>query len=123
MSGADQIISTPDFPGLVFGTGGNITVEVGASVAGGPTGVYAQKFGIGTLSNQGAIDGGTGAANSVGGVGGVGVLGGLGQTIDRLINATGATISGGKGGSGTSVGDGGGGGSGCIQLRRDQHSE
>jgi hypothetical protein len=58
MSGANQVISTPDFPGPVFGTGGNITVEVGASIAGGPTGVYAQNFGIGTLSNQGAIDGG-----------------------------------------------------------------
>ena len=54
MSGANQIISTPDFPGPVFSTGGNITVEVGASIAGGPTGVYAQNFGIGTLSNQGA---------------------------------------------------------------------
>ena len=43
MSGVNQIISTPDFPGPVFGTGGNITVEVGASIAGGPTGVYAQN--------------------------------------------------------------------------------
>ena len=41
MSGANQIISTPDFPGPVFGTGGNITVEVGASIAGGPDGVDA----------------------------------------------------------------------------------
>ena len=44
-------------------------IGVRSSIAGGPTGVYAQNFGIGTLSNQGAIDGGTGAPNSVGGVG------------------------------------------------------
>jgi fibronectin-binding autotransporter adhesin len=111
MSGANQVISAPDFGGPVFGTGGNITVELGASIEGGPTGVYAQNFGIGTLSNQGAIFGGRGGfPNSADSVGGVGVLVNLGQTIDLLMNANAATISGGQGKSGASssaVGNGG----------------
>jgi len=107
VSGANQVISTPDFPGPVFGTGGNIIVEVGASIGGGPTGVYAQNFGIGTLSNQGAIDGATGALN--GGVGGIGVLTNSGQTINLLSNAASATISGGANGSRSSGGLGGAG--------------
>ena len=50
-SGADRTISSPSFPGPIFGTpGGDITVDFGASVAGHPTGVYARKCGIGTLT-------------------------------------------------------------------------
>ena len=45
-SGKDQTISSPSFPGPVFGKGGDITVDAGASVAGGPTGVYARNCGI-----------------------------------------------------------------------------
>ncbi len=53
-SGANQTISSPSTPGPIFGkgTGGNITVDAGASVAGGPTGVYAKNCGIGTLGEQ-----------------------------------------------------------------------
>ena len=54
-SGKNQTISSPSFPGPIFGKGGNITVDAGASVAGGPTGVYAKNCGIGALTNSGAI--------------------------------------------------------------------
>ena len=97
MSGANQVISTPDFPGPVFGTGGNITVDVGASIAGGPTGVYAQNFGIGTLSNQGAINGGPGSLGSPGASAGAGVANA--NTITTLVNS--GVINGGAGPSGT----------------------
>jgi PEP-CTERM motif len=101
-SGADQVISSPSTPGPIFGTGGDITVDSGASVAGGPTGVYAQNCGIGALSNSGAIDGAAGAS------GGIGVRAASGQTIDLLSNATSGTISGGGGSSGFSPGGAGG---------------
>ena len=110
-SGAGHTISSPSFPGPVFGTGGDITVDAGASVAGGPTGVYAQDCGIGVLSNSGAIDGAAGAS---GGPGGIGVRANSGQTMDLLTNATGATISGGGGGSGPSGGTAAAGGVGVA---------
>jgi PEP-CTERM motif len=100
-SGADQIISSPATPGPVFGTGGDVTVDPGASVAGGPTGVYARNCGIGALNNNGAIGGAAGAS---GGPGGIGVRAGSGQTIDLISNAFAATISGGGGGSGGGTG-------------------
>ena len=56
-SGQNQTISSPSFPGPIFGKGGDITVDAGASIAGGPTGVYAKNCGIGALSNSGAIGG------------------------------------------------------------------
>src|SRR5271166_6202497 len=45
-SGKNQTISSPSFPGPIFGKGGNITVDAVASIAGGPTGVYARNCGI-----------------------------------------------------------------------------
>jgi hypothetical protein len=51
-SGHNRSISSPSTPGPVFGKGGNITVDAGASIAGGPTGVYAENCGIGALSNS-----------------------------------------------------------------------
>ena len=105
-SGKDRTISSHSFPGPVFGTGGDITVDVWASVAGGPTGVYARNCGIGALSNGGAIGGATvGHAP-----GGIGVRANSGQIIDLLTNATGATISGGAGGSSSGLGLAGGAG-------------
>src|SRR5271155_3610521 len=106
-SGADQTISSPLFPGPIFGTGGDITIDAGASVAGGPTGVFAQDCGIAALSNSGSI-GGTAAAS--GGRGGIGVLAASGQTVDLLTNATGARIgSGGSGPADATAGTGGAG--------------
>ncbi len=112
-SGADRTISSSPFPGPILATGGDITVDAGASVAGGPTGVYAQDCGIGVLSNSGAIDGGAGA---LGVPGGVGVRADLDQTINSLSNAAGATISGGDGGSGPSNAAGGAGGVGVSNF-------
>ena len=69
--------------GPIKGTGADVKVSAGTTVAGGPTGVLAAS-GIGTLTNGGVIAGANGAksANGVaGGVGGVGVLAELGQTI------------------------------------------
>jgi hypothetical protein len=91
-SRANQTIWSASTPGPIFGTGGNITIDSGASVAGGPTGVYAQNCGIGALKNSGAIRGARGAP------GGIGVWVNSGQTVDLLTNATGGTISGGNGG-------------------------
>src|SRR5271166_4302517 len=54
-SGKNRTISSSSTPGPIFGKGGNITVDAGASIAGGPTGVYAKNCGIGALSNSGAI--------------------------------------------------------------------
>jgi hypothetical protein len=103
-NGTNQIISSPSTPGPILATGGDITIDVGAGVAGGPTGVAAQNCGIGALSNSGAIGG---AAGGHGGAGGVGVLAASGQTVDLLTNAKGATIRGGNGGSGVTPGAGG----------------
>jgi hypothetical protein len=90
----NQVISTADYPGPVYSDGGDITVDAGASIAGGPTGVYAENYGIGTLSNNGEIIG----ANFAGGVqGGIGVKVASGQTVNLLSNVNGATISGGNG--------------------------
>ena len=112
-SDADRTISSSSFPGPILATGGDITVDAGASVAGGPTGVYAQDCGIGVLSNSGAIDGGAGA---LGVPGGVGVRANSDQTINSLSNAAGATISGGDGGSGPSKAAGGAGGAGVSNF-------
>jgi hypothetical protein len=99
-SGADRV-SSPSTPGPIFGKGGNITVNAGTSIAGGPTGVYARNCGIGALSNSGAIGG---AAGGSGAPGGIGVRTNSGQTVDLLTNATGATIRGGDGGSASAGG-------------------
>jgi hypothetical protein len=112
-SGADQTISSSSFPGPILATGGDITVDAGASVAGGPTGAYAQDCGIGVLSNSGAIDG---AAGALGVPGGIAVQANSGQTIDLLSNGTGATISGGDGGSGSSDAAGAAGGAGLSNA-------
>ena len=112
-SGANQTVSSPSTPGPIFGTGGNITIDSGASVAGGPQGVYARHCGIGVLSNSGAIDG---AGGALGVPGGVGVRANSGETIDLLSNATGATISGGGGGSGPSNAAGEAGGAGVTNF-------
>ena len=109
-SGKNQTISSPSTPGPIFGKGGNITVNAGASIAGGPTGVYAQNCGIGTLSNSGGIGGAAGTFDKSAGIG---VRVNSGQTIDLLSNAKGATITGGAGGSGTF---GGAGGSGVFNV-------
>ena len=97
MRGANQIISTPDFPGPVYSTGGNITVEVGASIAGGPDGVDAINKPIIILNNRGVITGGTGSRGSPGVVAGSGVANA--STITALINS--GVINGGIGASGT----------------------
>ena len=109
----NQTISSPSTPGPIFSTGGNITIDAGASVAGGPTGVYAQHCGIGVLSNSGAIDGGGGA---LGVPGGIGVWVASAQTVDLLTNATGATISGGAGGRGPAGATGAAGGVGVSNF-------
>ena len=106
-SGANQTISSPSTPGPIFGKGGNITVDAGASVAGGPTGVYAKNCGIGALTNRGGIGG---AAGVSGGAGGIGVKTNSGRTINLLTNANGATISGGIGGFGSTFSAAGGAG-------------
>jgi hypothetical protein len=102
-SGHNRTISSPSTPGPIFGQGGNITVDAGASIAGGPTGVYAKNCGIGALTNSGAIGGATGAT---GGPGGIGVRTASGQAVNLLSNATGATISGGNGGPSGTGGEG-----------------
>src|SRR5271165_4470781 len=56
-SRAPQSISILNYSGPLLGDGGAITVHSGASVAGGPTGVYASNCGIGALSNRGGISG------------------------------------------------------------------
>ena len=101
-SGANLTISTA-VAGPILSTGGSITVTTRGAVDGGPTGVWAQNCGVGTLRNSGAIAGAIGAS---GAPGGIGVLN-SGQTIDLLSNAAGATISGGSGGGGNSGGAGG----------------
>ncbi len=93
-----QTISILNYPGPVSGNGGDIAVNTGASVAGGPTGVYASSCGIGALSNSGGISWASPAAAPI--VGGIGVLVNLGQTIGSLSNLAGATIAGGIGGNG-----------------------
>ncbi len=109
----NHTISSSSIPGPIFSTGGNITIDAGASVAGGPTGVYAQHCGIGVLSNSGAIDGGGGA---LGVPGGIGVWVASGQTVDLLTNAMGATISGGQGGHGPADASGAAGGAGVSNF-------
>jgi hypothetical protein len=69
---------------------GNITVDSGVSLTGGPQGVYAENCGIDTLENIGSISGQNGA-------GGVAVQANAGVTIKSLTNATGATVNGGSG--------------------------
>ena len=97
MTGANQIISTPDFPGPVYSTGGNITVEVGASIAGGPDGVDAINKPIIILNNRGVITGGPGSLRSPGASAGAGVANA--NTITTLVNS--GVINGGAGPSGT----------------------
>jgi hypothetical protein len=110
-SGKNQTISSPSTQGPILGDGGNITVDASASVAEGPTGVYAKNCDIGALMNRGGIGGanGFGSVGGTGGAGGVGVKANSGRTIDHLTNATGATIGGGFGGSGSVGGMGGAG--------------
>ncbi len=108
-SGKNQTITSPLSPGPIFGKGGNIAVDAGASVAGGPTGVYAKNCGIGALRNRGRIGGAMGVS---GAAGGIGVKANAGRTIDLLTNANGATISGGNGGKGIGSPTGGIGGAG-----------
>ena len=106
-NGKNQTISSPSTPGPIFGKGGNVTVNAGASIAGGPTGVYARNCGIGALTNRGSIGAGAGAFDKPGGIG---VRANSDQTIDLLSNARGATITGGTGGGGFPTGKAGGAG-------------
>ena len=95
-----QTISILNYPGPIISNGGDITVNSGASVAGGPTGVYASSCGIGALSNSGEISGLSPAAAPA--FGGIGLLVNLGQTIGSLTNWNDGTIYGGSG-RGTSL--------------------
>jgi hypothetical protein len=96
-----QTISILNYPGPIISNGGDITVNSGASVVGGPTGVYASSCGIGALSNSGEISGLSPAAAPT--VGGIGLLVNLGQTIGSLTNLYDARIQGGSGGRGTAL--------------------
>ncbi|HXZ17676.1 MAG TPA: hypothetical protein VEH77_17250 [Roseiarcus sp.] len=66
-SGALETISVPNFPGPVAGDSAGVTINPGASVLGGPTGVAAMNCGINALSNSGRISGANATIGAAGG--------------------------------------------------------